>query len=86
MVTALTGKTSSLHTLCTCKLTRLHGQPIFCNCFCTKVVSQGEFNMPRNHILWSSAHIKVILMKIIFNSEKSGPAKTGLARLVATAL
>ena len=42
--------------------------------------------MPRNHILWSSAHIKAILMKIIFNFEKSGPAKTGLAGLVATAL
>ena len=41
--------------------------------------------MPRNHILWSSAHIKAILMKIIFNSE-SGPAKTRLAGLVATAL
>ena len=41
----------------------------------------------RNHILlWSSTHIKAILMKIIFNSEKSGPAKTGLAGLVATAL
>ena len=41
----------------------------------------------RNHILlWSSAHIKAILMKIIFNSEKSGPTKTGLAGLVATAL
>ena len=51
-----------------------------------KVVSQGEFNMPRNHILWSSAHIKAILMKLIFNFEKSGPAKTGLAGLVATAL
>ena len=51
-----------------------------------KVVSQGEFNMPRNHILWSSAHIKAILMKIIFNSEKSGPGKTGLAGLVSTAL
>ena len=51
-----------------------------------KVVSQGEFNMPRNHILWSSAHIKAILMKITFNSEKSGPAKTRLAGLVATAL
>ena len=51
-----------------------------------KVVSQGEFNMPRIHILWSCAHIKAILMKIIFNSEKSGPAKIGLARLVATAL
>ena len=50
-----------------------------------KVVSQGEFNMPRNHILWSSAHIKVILMKKIFNSEKWS-AKTGLAGLVATAL
>ena len=49
-------------------------------------MSQGEFNMPRNHTLWSSAHIKAIFMKIIFNSEKSGPAKTGLARLVATAL
>ena len=42
--------------------------------------------MPRNHILWSSAHIKAILMKIIFNFEKSGPAKTGLAGLVAMAL
>ena len=41
--------------------------------------------MPRNHILWLSTHIKAILMKII-NSEKSGPAKTGLAGLVATAL
>ena len=51
-----------------------------------KVVSQGQVNMPRNHILWSSAHIKAILMKIIFNFEKSGPAKTGLAGLVATAL
>ena len=41
----------------------------------------------RNHILiWSSAHIKAILMKIIFNSEKSGPVKTGLVGLVATAL
>ena len=49
-------------------------------------MSQGEFNMPRNHMLWSSAHIKAILMKKIFNSEKSGPAKTGLARMVATAL
>ena len=46
-----------------------------------KVVSQGEFNMPRHHILWSSAHIKAILMKIIFNSEKSGPAKTGLVAM-----
>ena len=42
--------------------------------------------MPRIHILWSSAHIKAILMKIIFNSERSGPAKTGLAGLVAMAL
>ena len=46
-----------------------------------KVVSQGEFNMPRNHILWSSTHVKPILMKIIINSEKSGPGG-----LVATAL
>ena len=89
VVTALIGKTSSLHTLCSCRLTRLRGRPIFATAFVynlAKVVSQGEFNMPRNHILWSSAHIKAILMKIIFYSEKSGPGKTGLAGLVATAL
>ena len=64
VVTALTGKTSSLHTrLCSCRLTRLRGRPIFATAFVynlAKVVSQGEFNMPRNHILWSSAHIKAI--------------------------
>ena len=43
-------------------------------------MSQGD------HILWLSAHIKANLMKIIFNYEKSGPAKTRLAGLVATAL
>ena len=79
VVTALTGKTSSLHTLCSCRLTRLHvSGRYFATAFVynpAKVVSQGEFNMPRNHILWSSVHIKAILMKTIFNSEKSGLAK-----------
>ena len=62
VVTALTGKTSSLHTLYSYRLTGLRGRPIFATAFVynlAKVVSQGEFNMPRNHILWS------ILKKVV---------------------